>query len=132
MPPPDQERPTEPVVNSRNRKKAQDIPARILFEVVRNGSADMQYWLARGANPNAQDEEGMTPLHHAAALGSRVCIRALVNSGKCDYLIRDNRGRYAFELAIEWARDYAVARLLMKKQLQQAHAQGVPAYVPRR
>lgn len=80
---------------------------------------------------NAQDEEGMTALHHAAALGARPCIRLLVATGKCNYLLRDNKGRYAFELAAEWARDYAVARLLSKKQAQQAAAQGVPAYVPR-
>lgn len=85
----------------------------------------------RHINVNTQDEDGMTPLHHAAALGARPCIRLLVNSGRCDYLIRDNQGRYAFELAIEWARDYAVGRLLAKKQAQQAAAQGVPAYVPR-
>ena len=49
-----------------------------------------------------------------------------------DYLLRDNRGRYAFELAIEWAHDYAVARLLAKKQAQQAATRGVPAFVPRK
>lgn len=70
----------------------------------------------------------MTPLHHAAALGARPCIRLLVNSGKCDYLLQDNLGRYASDLAIEWARDYAVARLLTKHQVRQAYEQGVPAW----
>lgn len=87
--------------------------------------------IAEGADVNVPDHNGMTALHHAAARGARPCIRLLVASGKCDYLVRDGRGRYAFELAIEWARDYAVARLLMKKQMQQADRQGVPAYVPR-
>lgn len=87
--------------------------------------------LKQGANINIQDARGMTPLHHAAARGARPCIRVLVNHGGCDYLIRDNDGRYAFELAIEWARDYAVSRLLLKKQIQQAAKQGVAAYVPR-
>jgi hypothetical protein len=87
--------------------------------------------IAEGADVNVPDHNGMTALHHAAARGARPCIRLLVASGKCDYLLRDGRGRYAFELAIEWARDYAVARLLMTKQVQQADRQGVPAYVPR-
>ncbi|WP_218669479.1 ankyrin repeat domain-containing protein [Hydrogenophaga sp. H7] len=87
--------------------------------------------LAEGADVNVADDHGMTALHHAAVRGARPCIRLLVGSGQCDYLIRDKQGRYPFELAIEWARDYAVARLLMKKQVQQAHRQGVPAYVPR-
>ena len=87
--------------------------------------------LANGGDANEQDKNGMTPLHHAAALGARPCIRVLVASGQCDYLLRDRYGRYAYELAIEHARDFAVARLLMKKQRQQAHARGVPAYVTR-
>lgn len=87
--------------------------------------------LAEGADVNVPDHHGMTALHHAAVRGARPCIRLLVASGKCDYLARDKQGRYAFELAIEWARDYAVAELLMKKQAQQAAVQGVPAYVPR-
>lgn len=85
--------------------------------------------LARGADPNKGDANGMNALHHAAALDARPCIRVLIASGKCDYLRRDDFGRYASELAIEWGRDYAVARLLSKKQAQQAHRQGVAAYV---
>jgi hypothetical protein len=49
----------------------------------------------------------------------------LVASGKCDYMIADNRGRYPSDLAIEWSRDFAVARLLTRKRLEQAHAQGI-------
>jgi hypothetical protein len=40
----------------------------------------------------------------------------LVNSGKCDYLLKDKYGRAAAELAYEWSADYAVAHLLSKKQ----------------
>jgi ankyrin repeat protein len=103
-----------------------------LFLAVERLSAEqLSHWLEEpGANVNVRDEQGMTPLHHAAARGARPCIRLLVASGQCDYLIRDNQGRYAFQLAIEWARDYAVGRLLSKKQAQQAHERGVPAFVP--
>lgn len=82
-------------------------------------------------NVNMQDTEGMTMLHHAAALGFRDAVRALVTDGRCDYSIRDNQGRYAFELALEWSGDIAVARLLEKKLMQQAAARGVPAYIQR-
>ena len=99
---------------------------------VKIGDADsLRDALATSGDINAQDDHGMTALHHAAARGVRPCIRLLVASGKCDYLIRDNQGRYAYELAVEWGRDYAVARLLMQKQARQAAAQGVPAFVPR-
>lgn len=84
--------------------------------------------LRKGVDVNTCDHLGMTALHHAAAIGSRACIRLLVNCGKCDYLIRDRQGRYASDLAIEWGRDYVVGRLLSKKQAMQAHRQGVPAW----
>lgn len=84
-----------------------------------------------GADVNVQDANGMTALHHAASQGARPCIRLLVASGRCDCLIRDHQGRYAFELAIEWARDYAVGRLLATKQVLQAAARGGAAFVPR-
>lgn len=103
-----------------------------LREMVQSMAAEeAAAFLAQGADVNVPDHNGMTALHHAAVRGARPCIRLLVASGKCDFLARDKQGRYAFELAIEWARDYAVARLLIKKQAQQAAAQGVAAYVPR-
>lgn len=109
-----------------------DMRRGLFLAVQRLSAEQLDRWLVvPGVNVNVRDEQGMTPLHHAAASGARPCIRLLVASGKCDYLIRDNQGRYAFELAIEWARDYAVGRLLSMKQAQQAAAQGVTAYEPR-
>lgn len=74
---------------------------------------------------NYQDFHGMTALHYAAALGARQCLRVLVNSGKCNYLLKDNLGRYASELAFSCAKDYAVGVLLSKKQVKQAHELGI-------
>lgn len=101
-----------------------------LIEQVRSRNSYLAAMLiSHGADVNTQDEDGMTALHHAAAYDVHGCIRVLVGCGKCDYLIKDNQGRYASDLAIEWARDYAVARLLTKHQIRQAYEQGVPAYV---
>ncbi|MNH42075.1 hypothetical protein D3C79_1036940 [compost metagenome] len=74
----------------------------------------------------------MTALHYAAATGFRPCIRLLVNSGKCDYLIQDNKGRLASELAYEWGRDNAVGLLLQKKEVRQAYeeSRSSPANTP--
>lgn len=77
-----------------------------------------------GINVNAQDKFGMTALHYAAATGFRPCIRLLVKSGKCDYLLEDNKGRLASELAYEWGKDYAVGLLLQKKEARQAYQEG--------
>lgn len=98
----------------------------LLFRAVQSSSESfIEQFIAQGANPNYQDADGMTALHHAAAMGSRAAIRALVKSGKCDYLLDDNEGRSAAQLASEMAQDFAVARLLTKRRIAQARALGV-------
>lgn len=83
--------------------------------------------LKKGVDVNYQDDLGMTSLHHAAALGTRHSLRLLLESKRCNFLIKDNLDRYPSELAIEWSRDFAVARLLARKRLMQAHKEGLPA-----
>ncbi|MBK8174855.1 MAG: hypothetical protein IPK66_06170 [Rhodospirillales bacterium] len=79
-----------------------------------------------GASVNARDREtGAAALHLTAAQGARPAMRVLFASGKCDHLARDRQGRLASELAGVYGRDPAMARLLMRKELQQARAQGL-------
>ena len=80
------------------------------------------------ADANVQDEEGMTPLHYAAAYNARPCLRVLLKIGNLNYLIKDKKGRYASELAFEYGKDYAVGRLLAKKEAEQAAREGVEAW----
>lgn len=82
---------------------------------------DVERAIQSGIDVNAQDKFGMTALHYAAATGFRPCIRLLVNSRRCDYLLKDNKGRLASELAYEWGRDFAVGLLLQKKEVRQAY-----------
>jgi len=65
-------------------------------------------------------------LHYVAAQGARPAFRVLLKSGRCDFLIRDKRGRLASELAGVYGRDLAMERLLLKKEIAQARRQGVP------
>ena len=119
----------EPPKKRRPSKKQRDEFGYWLIEEVRRGADHVVKKLIEGgANVNVQDERGMTALHYAASNGARPCLRLLVSSGRCDYLIKDNRNLYAFELAIEWGKDYAVARLLGKKQRQQALKEGKPIW----
>ena len=95
-------------------------------------ASSLKVLIDAGTDVNARDAENMTALHHAASVGSRACIRLLVATGRCDYLIQDIHGRYASDLAHEWARDMALTRLLRKKQRHQAFQQGKAAWAAKK
>lgn len=97
----------------------------------RKGDAyGVQCAIEEGVDINYQDSSGMTALHYAAMNNARPCVRVLVKSGKCDYLIRDNQGRYASQLALVWGKDIGVATLLVKHQARQAYERGIPIIEP--
>lgn len=105
----------------------------LLFGAVKSGNRMRIFQLIDlKVSVNAQDHHGMTPLHYAAALGIRASVRALTTYGACDFLIKDNRGRYAADLALEWGRDRAVSLFLSRKLAQQAHERGVKLDYDRR
>lgn len=103
-----------------------DDPSSMLLIGARSADARMvKEYLDAGGDPNQRDSDGMTALHYAAAFGARPCIRLLVKSGRCNYLLKDKYGRYASELAYEWGLDYAVGELLSKKEAMQAYKENV-------
>jgi hypothetical protein len=67
----------------------------------------------------------VTALHYIATYRARPALRVLLKSGKCDFLIHDGQGRLPSQLAREYGRDDAMARLLLIKEMRQAQAQGV-------
>lgn len=99
--------------------------AALIYAVKLSAIGYMQKEINDGVNVNYQDSFGMTALHYAAMMNARPCIRMLVGSGKCDYLIRDEFGRYASDLALEHGNDVAVMYLLLKHQARQAIERGV-------
>lgn len=68
---------------------------------------------------------GETALHVVAACQARKALRVLLKSKNCDFLLRDNQGRLASEMAYLYGRDPAVARLLGIKEREQATAKGI-------
>jgi hypothetical protein len=68
---------------------------------------------------------GQTVLHITAATKARKALRVLVGSGRCDYLLRDNEGRMASELAYLFGEDSAVTRWLRIHERRQANARGI-------
>lgn len=102
---------------------------REIFKAVKAGDAvGVRDAIHNHADANVQDEDGMTPLHYAAAYNARPCLRVLLKIGNLNYLIKDKKGRYASGLAFEYGKDYAVGRLLAKKEAEQAAREEVEAW----
>lgn len=68
---------------------------------------------------------GATPLHYVAAIAGRPALRVLLKSGRCNFLLRDRDGALASEVAMVDGDDPAIARLLRRKEAQQARTEGV-------
>lgn len=98
-----------------------------LLRAARDADAEgLKREIEGGASVNARDwQTGAAALHLTAAQGARPALRVLLATGQCDHLARDRQGRLASELAGVYGRDPAMARLLMRKELQQARAQGL-------
>jgi ankyrin repeat protein len=86
----------------------------------------VQELLNRGAPIDFADPvTGATALHYAAAYAARPVLRVLLRHDRCNFLVRDNRGRLPSQLARQSGRDPAMARLLLIKEIRQAQARGI-------
>ena len=71
-----------------------------LLKVARMGLADsIKSLIEAGANCNATDKDGWTPLHYAAERDEAECIAVLLAAG-ADMSIKDNEGHTPFHLAV--------------------------------
>lgn len=60
----------------------------------------LQYLLGAGANPNAKDATGETPLHKACRIGSAECVRVLVESSRDNTRVSNNMGHTPSAVAV--------------------------------
>ena len=91
------------------------------------GNANRIYaFLQEGFPSGFQDtESGQSALHITAACRARNALRILLRAPDIDYLIRDNQGRLASEMAFIYGHDPALARLLRIKERKQAMHEGI-------
>ncbi|QYZ64674.1 MAG: hypothetical protein HPY30_00900 [Gammaproteobacteria bacterium (ex Lamellibrachia satsuma)] len=99
----------------------------IFLDAARRGNADKVKEIEKTGFPvNFKDPiHGMTALHYAASSSAKEVVRELVNSKKCDYLLRDQKGRTALDLSYEFGRHRSVERLLLNKTIGQAKQHGM-------
>ena len=68
----------------------------MLHSAAKRGDANIVHaFLEHGADPNAQDDNGDTPLHHAVFNGHERCVWLLLNKGKADFEMENKKEQTA-------------------------------------
>ncbi|TDC36527.1 ankyrin repeat domain-containing protein [Micromonospora sp. KC213] len=97
-------------MNVRQRKK---LTARLMESLLRDDLPTVLALLRAGADPNAADRDGTTPLYLAAVHNGRAAVRILLDAG-ADPNVESGRGEEGTPLtgAAAWGHDDAVRELL--------------------
>lgn len=70
-------------------------------------------YIEQGGDVNYQDEKtGQSALHIAAGTSDKFQIRALVNCNRCNFLLEDNSGALASDIAFQHSHAPEIARYL--------------------
>jgi ankyrin repeat protein len=89
-------------------------------------AAKLQRLIDRNAPVDYVDPiDRATALHYIAAYGARPALRVILKSGKGNFILRDSKGRMPSQLAREYGRDAAMARLLLMKEIREARARSI-------
>lgn len=90
--------------NAENSSRATPLHLAVVYreEVVAAAIADKL--IEYGAELNAKDADGQTPLHHAVARGSQLLVATLIEAG-ADPFLKDLQGRSPADLAKDLSHD---------------------------
>jgi hypothetical protein len=107
--------------------KTMNLMGRKFINAAESGTTKIvRCYIEEGFPANWQDPlTGATALHGAASTRARPTLRVLVESGRCDFLLRDKQGRLASEMAFLYGDDPAAARWLRIHERRQAAARGI-------
>lgn len=109
--------------------KSEDVQAlgrEFLSACERGNPETLKIFFDAGMDVNFQDPRtGQTALHISGAARAHKAVRALLATKKCDFLIRDNKGRLSSEIAYLYGNDPELAELLGNKEKEQAESQGI-------
>ena len=101
-----------------------DLGAKLFHAVRCWQDEEVTYLIEQGAPVNYQDPgTGLTSLHLAASFSSRSLIRILSTAQDLDHLMRDRKGRLAWEVSVHRQGDPVVTRFLASKCARQAELQ---------
>lgn len=82
--------------------------------------------ISRGSPVNMDDKDGLTPLHMAVRNNQAGLVQYLMEVGKADMFIPDNKGRYPLETAYALGNDVLIAYLASQYTAAQAKTEPAP------
>jgi hypothetical protein len=98
----------------------------LLVAAKRGDTARVETLVRDGAPVNFIDPvHHATALHYLAAYDARRALQVVMTSEKCDFLVRDWKGRLPSQIAREYGRDREMARRLLVEEMSQARRQGI-------
>ena len=83
-------------------------------------------YVDEGFGVNFQHPTSKLTALHVSVVGTAVAFSdMLIDSGKCDYLLKDSRGFFAYDLAYKFGKCSDLTYELKKKTLEQAKSRGI-------